>query len=299
MKLGQLIEFATIVSADSPNLIEAPFAISDESLQRYDHWSQLRVLDWLSTLDDLPRQIADAPAVMRADIWQQAEPILIDVLAAGLVARVWGSILTACDRTRRAFAAEKLARNVLAEQAKVQQRVLRLMVDGPYLTLERVVGLDRTRRRIERWTDLLAGHVIRRYGLADFAFDFDRALDFGEEQLQNWGPRREAIWELYFVCLRSNFPDVSLPDGIQARWRDEVLRSILQCLPGALFIDDGRLKSVRLQRLLKSSTLPEGPPPADSLSGKLPKSLSGPRSLKNDQWKNEQFGGSRISNLDM
>ena len=290
MKLGQLIEFAAIVSADSPNLIEASFLISDESLQRYDHWSRLRFCDWLSELDVLPREIAAAPAGKRADIWKQAEPLLIDVLAAGLVSRVWGAVLTACDRSRRTFSAEKLARNVLAEQTVVQQRVLRLMVDGPYLTLERVVGLDRIRRRIERWTDLLAGHVIRRYGLADFAFDVERALDFGEEQLRNWGPQREPIWELYFVCLRSNFPDVPLPGGIQAQWRDEVFRSILQCLPGALFIDDGRLRSVRLQRLLNASTLPEGPPPAAS----FPRSLPSPR-----KWKNGRLGGSRISNQDL
>lgn len=293
MKLGQLIEFAAIVSADSPNLIEAQFAISDESLQRYHHWSQLRVSDWLLTLDELPRQIAEAPAVARADIWQRMEPVLVDVLAAGLVARVWGSILTACDRTRGAFLAEKLAREVLAGQAAAQQRVLRLMVNGPCLTLERVVGLDRVRRRIERWTDLLAGHVIRRYGLADFAFDFDRALDFGEEQLASRGSRWESIWDLYFVCLRTHFSDVSLPGGIQAQWRDEVLRSILLSLPGGLFIDDGRLKSVRLQRLLNAGTLPEGPPDADWFHGLFEGSMPAERPRNTGM-----PGGSRISNLE-
>jgi len=296
VKLGQMIEFAAIVSADSPNLIEANFAISDESLERYTHWSQLRVRDWLSSLDDLPRQIAEAPAAARADIWKQAEPILIDVLAGCLIARVWGSILTACDRTRRAVSAERIARDVLAAQSVAQQRVLRLMVDGPYLTLERVVGLDRTRRRIERWSDLLAGHVIRRYGLADFAFEIDRALDFGEEQLSNGGSRWESIWDLYFVCLRSNFPDVPLPEGIQADWRDQVFRSILQCLPGALFIDDGCLKSVRLQRLLNASTLREGPPDTDSMAGFFPAILSEQRPWK--EWKQGIPGGSRISHLD-
>ncbi len=270
MKLGQLIEFAAIVSADSPNLIEASFPISEESLQRYGHWSQLRFRDWLSTLDELPRRITEALAEKRADIWKNAEPVLIDVLGGCLIARVWGSILTACDRTRRSVSAERTARDVLAEQSVAQQRVLRLMVDGPYLTLERVVALDRTRRRIERWTDLLAGHVIRRYGLADFAFEIDRALDFGEEQLASGGARWESIWELYFVCLRSNFPDMSLPGGIQAEWRDQVFRSILHSLSGVLFIDDGRLRSVRLQRLLNASILPEGPPPAGSLPGILP-----------------------------
>ena|GEM_PF-889975 len=298
LKLSQLIEFAGIISADSPNLIEAEIAVSGESLRRYEHWSQMRVDDWRSTLDDLPREIANAPAELRTDIWKDAEPVLVDVLAAGLVARVWGSILTACDRTRRDRAAEKVARQVLAGQLEVQQRVLRLMVDGPYLTLERVVGLDRTRRRIERWTDLLAGHVIRRHGLADFAFEIDRALDFGEEQLGNTGSRWDSIWDLYFVCLRSKFPDVSLPDGLQAEWRDEVFRSILSSLPGELFIDDGRLKSVRLQRLLNAGTLPEGPPPAGSLAGILAAIPPAQRSDNGNLPGGNIPGGSRLPHLD-
>ncbi len=294
MKLSELIEFVAIVSADSPNLIEADFAVSNESLERYEHWSQLRVDDWLSTLDQLPRQIVAASAELRTDLWKETEPLLVDALAAGLVARVWGAILTACDRTRRAVSAEKLARQVLARQDAVQQRVLRLMVDGPYLTLERVVGLDRTRRRIERWTDLLAGHVIRRHGLADFAFDVERALDFGEEQLRNSVSLWESIWDLYFVCLRSGFPDVSLPVGPQSDWRDEVLRSILNALPSALFIDDGRLKSVRLERLLCEGTLPEGPPPEGSLPG-IFSSLPAPERT----WTNSIPGGPRFSNQDL
>jgi hypothetical protein len=298
VKLGQLIEFVAIISADSPNLIEAAVPISDESLRRYQHWTKLRIGDWLSRLDNLPRQITAVPALNRADVWKQSEPVLIDILAGGLVARVWGAVLTACDRNRHTFSAEKLAREMLAEQMIVQQRVLRLMVDGPYLTLERVVRLDRTRRKIERWSDLLAGHVIRRYGLADFAFDVERALDFGAEQLDIIEPLRESIWDIYFVCLRSNFPDVPLPGGDQAQWRDEIFRSILSSLSATLFFDDGRLRSVRLQRLLNSSTLPEGPPSAASwvaaLTVALPGGSQAPR-----QRSSGKLGGSRISNQDM
>ena len=294
MKLGQLIEFLAIVSADSPNLIESASPLSSESLQRYDRWSQLRCTDWVSRLESLPREIAAAPAENRADIWQQAEPVLIDVLAGGLLARVWGSIITACDRTRRTLSAEKLARNIVTQHDTAQQQVLRLMVDGPYLTLERVVGLDRMRRRIERWTDLLAGHVIRRFGMAEFAYDIERAIDFGDEQLRNGESFREPVWDLYLVCLRSSFPDVLLPGGEQARWREEVLRSILYCLPSELFIDDGRLRSVRLQRLLNAGALPEGPPGAGTLPGILPGVLPAAR-----QFKINRLGRSRLSNQDL
>jgi hypothetical protein len=93
--------------------------------------------------------------------------------------------------------------------------------------------------------------------------------------------------------LRSNFPDVSLPDGFQAECRDEVFRAILRCLPGELFIDDGRLKSVRLQCLLNASALPEGPPPEGSLAGILAAIPTAPH-----PWTTEMPGGSRFSNDD-
>ncbi len=261
MNLRQVVELAAIVSQHSPNLVEASAQLSDAALSRYCDASQAQIRNWLVALNDLPQEIIATPAEWRHHVWRRAEATLIDVLAGGLVVRVWGAVLTACDRSRRTIAAEKVARTVLSSQLQAQQRVLRLLMDGPHLTLERVIGLDRLRRKIERWTDLLVGRLVRQHALADFAFDLERALDFGEEQLHDlWGQRHNQIWDLYFVCLRSAFPDRKLPAGISGELRDELLQSILGCFPGELFLNDGALKSVGLQRLLNSGTRPEGPP---------------------------------------
>jgi len=271
LNLRQIVELTAIVSAHSPNLIEASEPISHDALRRYEDLSQVRIRNWLEALDDLPREIVEAPAARRHLVWQRAEATLVDVLAGGLVARVWGAVLTACDRSRRSLAAEKIARTALAGQMQAQQGVLRLLVDGPHLTLERVVALDRLRRKIERWTDLLLGHLVRRHALGDFAFDLERSLDFGEEQLREiWEPRHNRIWDLYFVCLRSAFPDTELPGGIQGEWREDLVHSILGCFPPELFLDDGVLRSVRLNRLLNAAARREGPPrPARSTAARM------------------------------
>jgi hypothetical protein len=154
-----------------------------------------------------------------------------------------------------------VARRVMAGQRQAQQGVLRMLVDGPHLDRKRVAALDRLRRNVERWTDLLLGHLVRRYALPDFAYDLERALDFGEEQLrESWGPQRNSIWDLYFICLRSGFPGRRLPGGIQGIWREELLDSILGCFRLEMFESDGPLMSVRLKRLLNSGRLREGPP---------------------------------------
>jgi hypothetical protein len=256
-----MVELTGIVSAHSPNLIEAPGPLFEDAVHRYADWSQIRIRNWLSALDELPRDIMAIPVGLRALIWEQAEITFVDILAGGLVARVWGAVLTACDRSRRTVAAEKVARSVMAGQRQAQQGVLRVLVDGPHLERERVAALDKLRRTIERWTDLLLGHLVRHYALADFACDLDRALDFGEEQLrESWGPRRNSIWDLYFICLRSGFSGRRLPGGIQGIWREELLDSILGCFRPEMFDGDGPLMTVRLKRLLSSGTLREGPP---------------------------------------
>ncbi|MGE5194443.1 MAG: hypothetical protein ACM3U2_18290 [Deltaproteobacteria bacterium] len=265
-----MVELIGIVSAHSPNVIEAATPVSAGAVQRYADRSHLRIRHWLAVLDDLPREIVALPPALRPLLWERAEITLVDVLAGGLVARVWGAVLTACDRSRRTVAAEKVARDVLAGQMQAQQQVLQMLVDGPHLPLECAVELDRLRRHIERWTDLLLGHLVRRYALADFAYDLERALDFGDEQVrESWGTRRIPIWDLYFLCLNSGFPRSGLPGGVHGIWREELIESILGCFTPEMFHSDGPLMSVRLRRLMSSGARRECP----SGPGRLP----GPR----------------------
>jgi len=265
LKLNELIEIAGIVSAHSPNLIEGRGPLPNDALQQYQHWSKKRSSTWLDELEALPCRLVAAAVDDRHVIWNTTEGVLVDIMVGSLLARVWGSILTASGRARHNFSAERMARDAMADQDQVHQQVLKLLIEGPYLTLERAVRLDRTRRKIERWSDVLAGHLVSRYGLADFAFDPDRALDFGEEQLREQaGTRAEQLWDLYLVCLRSAFPDIELPNNADATARQELIGAILRTLPASIFLEDGPLSSVRVQRCLNGGTLREGPPGAPS-----------------------------------
>ncbi len=271
MNLRQLVELTGIISAHSPNLIEAPQPVARDAIRRYVHCSDTRARNWLTALDELPRQIAEAPAGRQNLVRRSAESLLVDVLAGGMVARVWGAVLTARDRSQRAGFGEEAARSVLSGQMQAQHAVLRLLVEGNHLPIDQVARIDRLRRTIERWTDLWLGHIIRRHALANFAHEFERAIDFGEEQLrESWEPRRQQIWGLYFLCVRSSFPDSRLPSGKQGPLRRALFQSILASFPADMFLDDGLLKSVRLQRLLRAEPLREGPPAPIHLANTRP-----------------------------
>src|SRR5262249_12061500 len=99
LNLRQFVELIGIVSAHSPNLIEAFGPLSRDALHRYSDYSQVRSRNWLSALDELPRELAATPPAFRPAVWQRAEPTFADIFAGGLAARVWGAVLTACSRT--------------------------------------------------------------------------------------------------------------------------------------------------------------------------------------------------------
>ena len=261
MHLRQLLEFAGLVSTHSLSLIESAPRLPREPLERYWSASHARMRLWMIYLADLPRTLVQATTARRNRIWEATEPILVDVLAGELITRLWGAVLISCDRRAGRTQSESLARSVFVRHLCVRQELLHLMVDGLHLSVESVSRLDRVRRRIERWNDLLVGQLVRRERLDGFAFNVDRACDFGDEQLRDiWGPSDHQVWDLYLTCLRSAGPATPLPTGKLEELRDEILHSILACFPPDLFHSDGQLQSVRLQRLLRANSGLEGPP---------------------------------------
>jgi len=216
---------------------------------------------WIGRLAAYPGEASAASPRERPSIWERTEPVLVEVFVTELTARVWGAILTAGDRVRGVCEGEPLARNALIGQLEARQLALRLMVNGPHVSLDQIATLDRLRRKLERWTDLLLGHVIKRYGLTDFAFDADRSHDFGEDQLQSGDdPQRTQIWDLYLLGLHAGIPDTPAPTFVAESVRKEIIASIFAAFPPTAFVDDGTLKSIRLGRITRDAIFREGPP---------------------------------------
>lgn len=266
MTLRQLIELTAIASINSPHVIESPAGPPRDALTRYWGCFKAAQRNWLNRLAAYPGEANCVSASERPKLWQRTEPILSEVFATELVARVWGAILTAGDRLRGTCDAEPFARNVLLGQLEARHLALRLMVNGPHVTLDQIAGLDRLRRKLERWTDLLLGHISKRFGLTDFPFDFERSLEYGEDQLQTgYDPRRSQIWDLYLLSLHAAFPATPAPAGVAESIRREIIASIYAAFPSVAFFGDGPFKSIGLGRIEREGFLREGPPDASAL----------------------------------
>lgn len=261
LTIRQLIELTALASIYSPHVIESPVSPPREALTRY--WGCFKAAQrmWINRLAAYPEEANAAAASERPQVWARTEPVLTEVFVTELVARVWGAILTAGDRARGVCEAEPLARNALIGQLEARKLALRLMVNGPHVSLDQIAALDRLRRRLERWTDVLLGHVVKRFGLADFAFDADRAFEFGEDQLQAGDdPQRTQIWDLYLLGLHAGIPDTPAPTPIAESVRKELIETIFAAFPPDAFHDDGPLQSIRLGRITRGSIFRDGPP---------------------------------------
>lgn len=251
LNLRALVELSTHVSAHSPLLIERREPLAREPLARYWCAHRVRTRLWVRRLAHFREQLAVATPQQGRLVWCRAQPLLADVLAGDLTSRLWGAVLAATDREAGIPWSEPVAASLVSQQQSARRLVLQLLNDGAVASVELLSPLDRMRRRLERWTDVLIGHLVKRYNLDEFAFDPERARDFGAEQLgDSWQPVGSRVWDVYLVSLRSAFPDVRLPGGRLAALRNELSQAMLACFADEFFDEAGLWRSPRARRLL-------------------------------------------------
>jgi len=258
VNLRSLLELLTLVSAHSPHLIESDSGIPLDALQRFWSCSRAQSRLWLAELNapsDLHCE-GTSPGEIDYLTLQRLQPLLTDILVGGAVTRVWGAIVAACDRKTWKQDGIPVAESVLTQHNAVWNRLLQFLVDHRNDAGDEPGRIDQLRRQIERWTDVLVGHLVVRFGVSEFAFDAERARDFGEEQLsENWGRRDLQSWDLYLTCLRTTFPPLRLSRGRLKYLREEQMRQMLSSFPAEVFGDEGTLKPVWLRRLEKGGQI--------------------------------------------
>lgn len=252
-------EFTALVAAQAPLIIEGTSPLAEGPLCVY--WQHSKTL-WPRRRRELDELCSEMVANDSSDRIQQVVTIASDLLIGELLTRVAGAVLTACDRRQRLRRAEPIARNVLTVHQQCRASVLRLLLHSTCLPADQLAELDRLRRRVERWTDMLLGPLVAHYGneLADFAFDPRRARDFGEDQSQaRFGSTSRPAWSFLLAGLRSAFPSPSGPTSVNDPTLP-ILRSVLALFPEDAFHPEGPIQSLQQTRVARASEHCEGPP---------------------------------------
>jgi hypothetical protein len=155
-----------------------------------------------------------------------------EILASEILTRVWTAVLCAYDRARGSDEAEPVARSVMIGHSEARHRVLTLLSRVTGMDARSAVKLNRLRRHVERWSDLLVARLVDIVDIDEFSVDPKRAADFAEDSPSRQGFEASRLaWPLLLASLRKAFqrelgvvsPNADLNAGIAA--------SVLSCFP--------------------------------------------------------------------
>lgn len=115
--------------------------------------------------------------------WHAIAAVVEEVIISEMLTRVLAALLSEHDArngTERFFA---ISQSVLLGHLEARNRALKLLVDADDSHLAITGQLNRLRRVVERWTDMLLSQLPRPVNASHFAFDHDRVMDFADDRL--------------------------------------------------------------------------------------------------------------------
>lgn len=249
MHAWELVELGALTAAHGPAVVALAPSWSPQALERYWAAGKFRIDAWGRALRGYTKEVQSAPPAQRAQLWRQVRPVLEEVLTAEVLTRVWTAVMCLCDQQRGVGDAEAVARSVYLGQMEARNRALNLMVYGQGFEIQDAVALNQIRRRSERWTDLLLGHLLLEHNVTEFAFDRGRALEFAQD-LREQGGLQGVAWQLTFASLRAAFSQGLSRQSANAGLNAQIASSVVELLPLDLFDSVGVPRSLWMIRMM-------------------------------------------------
>jgi hypothetical protein len=249
ISLRQIAETAAFASARSAFLLEDRMPVSQEHLQNYWKCCRGRMLDWLRRLETLSGEANCVSPDEHLAMWESARPLVDEILVTDVLTRVWATVLVASDLNRGSRDATPIARHTFNGHLDARNRALRLVLHDLQLPISEVARVDRLRRKAERWTDILIGHLTLNFQLDEFAHDPERAVEFGEGQIREiLQATDEPLWEFVLTGIRLAFAQQQDAAPSEA-WNQSIVRSVLGSFPADSFDEFGTFKGIRRVRI--------------------------------------------------
>lgn len=259
MHARELLELAALAAVHGPALVLSRERIPGDAIEAYWTASKSRLDRWGRTLKGYARRATSAEEPLGRGDQETIRAALEEILTGEVLTRVWTAVLCAYDRHHHTDQMEPIARSVLIGQLEARHRVLTLLVSGPGIDAEQAVKLNRLRRRIERWTDMLVGYLAGLYDISEFAIDPERAKDFAEDlELQRKSPGGRYAWPLLLASLRAAFRTGLSPLVPNADLNAAIASSVLSAFPTSQFDSTGLLRSTWLLRMTRVSADTQG-----------------------------------------
>jgi hypothetical protein len=241
-----LAELALVVSQAAPGILAETKAPSPESIRGF--WQSTRSLQqqWMNELNARPNETSCGIELI--------ERLAPRVFTVEILVRTFSTLLAAFDQRLGTSDLTRVARNVVSGLLQIRMTVLSQLLAVPEIELDRVLKIDRLRRRCDRWTDLLVGTIAIRDNCFEFAFDPDRSRDFGEESMFAETEFGSTPFEnLVSAGLRGTFLQHLSNQSFEEPEFLILTKSILSCIPRQALHRDGSFRSSLERRIFSSS----------------------------------------------
>lgn len=255
MILRQVVELSAIASAYCEVVVERAAPIPATCLAGYLKAGRELPRSWHRRLDELQSVFTVLPRSENESFAHELLELHQESAATELLVRVFGTLLTAYDQHRASIDAAPIARRVWVDHLEFRCRLLNYVLNLEEFPEVLLIRLHKTRRRLERWTDVLLGPLVVGREIHEFAHDLQRAIDFGSEhqQLAAEAPPGH-LWDMILAGLRLAIPRDLGTLSPDSRLYRQLMRTILTTLPDEAFDSAGRLKGPLIRRLERSLT---------------------------------------------
>ena len=244
-------DLAALLSHHGPAILYLREAVPPEAVAQYWTSSRNRFELWHQTLARYRAAEKDDDFQSLRQWWQDHVAVMEEVLVTEMLTRVIASIAAGLEDECDQQEISPVTHAVHLSHLEARNRVQQIMLFGRGNSVQDAVRLNRLRRGVERWTDVMIGRLsVESSNALRYAVEPLRAKEYCEEaRAVGHGPAREtSAWlmgaSMHDMLRRRVSDHAALPAANQA-----VTKSVMLMLRPELFDSVGTLKSLWLHRL--------------------------------------------------
>ena len=235
-----LVELAArlvLESIDPPTSAET----TAELAKQYWTASKCRLESWQRALRIFNADLKDRDPWH--DPWPATEAVVQEILLSELLTRVWSAVLIQRDRVTHSNELTGIAQGVFISHLEVSNQTLRLLMAQGEESRAGVQKLDRLRRRIERWTDLLLGHLPDESIAIRFAHNRTRMQEFARDLRQQPAEVQGQARRILLASLATDLKKNTSRYSANPELNRQIAAGVIAFLPAEQFDSTGVPKS--------------------------------------------------------
>lgn len=254
MHAAMLAELAATIALHGPRLLTLREAIPAAALQDYWVASRNRSAHWHQTLATYCEHDRAGNLTALRNWWETEQSTLEEILVSEILTRVYAALGAGLDSQRPEPEIGPVVHSVHVTHLEARNRVLGLMVGQRGAGTQATARLNRLRKTVERWTDVLVGQIASVFpDSARYGTLLERTLSFAEEATEQAPRTRQTHGWLLTATLRDSLVRQMSDHAANPNENSRIGDSVMVCLRPDMFDSLGTMQSLWLHRLRHSA----------------------------------------------